>query len=174
MNEFSKLKATGDSIVDIIHYKDGRVEEIDRGHNLVVNSLLPLLQCLLKNDSSYKGIQYWAVGSGSDSWDDSAVSPQLTETTLTKEIGRKSITADNIKFMDSGFNETQTPTNIIEITATFGANECNGEWREFGLFGGEATSALNSGTMINKKHHAVLTKTSDMVIERRIRLTLNF
>ena len=56
MNEFSKLKATGDSIVDIIHYKDGRVEEIDRGHNLVVNSLLPLLQCLLKNDSSYKGI----------------------------------------------------------------------------------------------------------------------
>ena len=174
MNEFSKLKATGDSIVDIIHHRDGRVEEIDRGHNLVVNSMLPLLQCLLKNDTSYKGIQYWAVGSGSASWDSSAVSPQLTETTLTKEIGRKAIAASNIKFLNSSFKETTTPTNIIEVTTTFDYNECNGAWREFGLFGGKATSTLNSGTMINKKHHAVLTKTSDMIIERRIRLTLNF
>ena len=174
MNDFSKLKATGDCIVDTIRYSDGRVEVVEHGHNLVVNSMLPLLQCLLKNDSNYSGIQYWAVGSGSESWDESAVNPTLDETTLTNEIGRKQIEAGDIKFIDSNLEETTTPTNVLEITATFGSTECNGTWREFGLFGGKATSELNSGIMINKKHHAVLTKTSDMVIERRIRLTLNF
>ena len=52
VNDSTKLKVTGDSIVDTVHYKDGRVEVIDRGHNLVVNSILPLIQRLLKNDST--------------------------------------------------------------------------------------------------------------------------
>ena len=174
VNDSAKLKVTGDSIIDTVHYKDGRVEVIDRGHNLVVNSILPLIQRLLKNDSTCKGIQYWAVGSGSSSWDSSAVEPQLTETTLTKEIGRKAVSASNIKFIDSNLEETSTPTNIIEVTTTFEEDECNGVWREFGLFGGQASSVINSGTMINKKHHDIFTKTSDMVIERRIRLTISF
>ena len=174
-NDALKLKVTGDSIVDTIHYKDGRVETVEHGHNLVVNSLLPLLQCFLKGDTTYHGIQYWAVGSGSDTWDnDNTPDPTLTETILTSEIGRKAVTADGIKFVDSNFEESETPTTTLEVTVTFGYDECNGSWREFGLFGGKASLTANSGTMINKKHHAVLTKTTDMVIERRIRITMAF
>lgn len=172
--ETLQLKVTGTNIVDTIHYADGRVEVIERDHNLVVNSILPLLLGLLKKDSTTSGIQYWAVGSGSASWDTTLPNPALTETALTSEIGRKAVSASDMKFVDSNFVESATPTNTIEITATFGASECNGKWREFGLFGGNANTTLNSGTMINKKHHALLTKTTDMVVERKLRLTISF
>lgn len=171
--EAIKLRATGTNIIDTIYHKDGRVEVIERDHNLVVSSILPLVMSLLKNDD-VSGIQYWAIGNGSSSWDMSMPEPTLEETTLTNEIGRKEVTADNIKFVDNDFNESATPTNIVEITVTFDSNECNGSWREFGLFGGNATDTTNSGTMINKKHHTLLPKTSDMVVERKLRLTISF
>lgn len=167
------LKATGTNIIDTIYHKDGRVEVIERDHNLVVSSVLPLILSLLKNDA-VSGIQYWAVGNGSSSWDMNMPEPTLEEVKLTNEIGRKAVTADSIKFVDNNFNESSTPTNIVEITVTFDSNECNGNWREFGLFGGNAEATANTGTMINKKHHALLPKTSDMVVERKLRLTISF
>lgn len=172
--EATKLRVTGTNITDTIHYSDGRVEVIERDHNLVVDSILPLLMCLLKRDASSTGIQYWAVGSGSSSWDSSMPNPNLTDTTLTAEIGRKAISPSNMKFVDTNLVESSTPTNTIEISVVFNAGECNGVWREFGLFGGNADSSANSGTMINKKHHALLTKTSEMVVERKLRLSIAF
>lgn len=165
------LKMKGD-IIDKIMYKDGRVEYRE-GHNLVVNSFLKLAMCLLKEQSGYSGIQYWAVGSGASTWDSDTPDPALTETKLTAEVGRKAIPSSAITFLDSDFNTSSTPTNIIQIVLTFGENDCNGKWREFGIFGGNATTTANSGVMINKKHHDVLTKTSDMVIERTMRFTLS-
>ena len=66
-----------------------------------------------------------------------------------------------------------TPSNILQVKRVFGEDECNGTWREFGIFGGNATSAANSGIMINKRHHGVITKTSDMTVERVMRFVLN-
>lgn len=159
-------------IIDRIHYADGRVEE-RVGHNIVVNSFLPLVMSLLKQQSGYKGIQYWAVGSGASSWDSSLPSPDINATKLTAELGRVAITSGEIKFLTSGYGETGTPTNILQITHTFGPSDCNGVWREFGIFGGNATTAKDSGIMINKRHHAVITKTEEMTIERIMRFTLN-
>lgn len=159
-------------IIDKIHYKDGRVEE-RVGHNLVVNSFLNLVMCLLKKQSGYQGVQYWAVGSGSSAWDSNMPTPELTATRLTAELGRVSISASEISFLDSNYNVVTTPTNIIQIAHTFGANDCNGVWREFGIFGGNATATANSGIMINKRHHAVITKTEEMTIERIMRFTLS-
>ena len=159
-------------IIDRIHYADGRVEE-RVGHNIVVNSFLPLVMSLLKQQSGYKGIQYWAVGSGASSWDSSLPSPDINATKLTAELGRVAITSGEIKFLTSGYEETGTPTNILQITHTFGPSDCNGVWREFGIFGGNATTAKDSGIMINKRHHAVITKTEEMTIERIMRFTLN-
>lgn len=159
-------------IIDRIHYADGRVEE-RVGHNIVVNSFLPLVMSLLKQQSGYKGIQYWAVGSGASSWDSSLHSPDINATKLTAELGRVAITSGEIKFLTSGYKETGTPTNILQITHTFGPSDCNGVWREFGIFGGNATTAKDSGIMINKRHHAVITKTEEMTIERIMRFTLN-
>ena len=159
-------------IIDRIHYKDGRVEE-HKGHNLVVNSFLNLVMCLLKKQGGYSGIQYWAVGSGASSWDNSMPTPEIGATRLTAELGRVPISASEISFLDSNYNKVSTPTNIIQIEHTFGANDCNGVWREFGIFGGNASATANSGIMINKRHHAVITKTEEMTVERIMRFTLS-
>jgi hypothetical protein len=159
-------------ITDRIFKNDVFVEE-RKGHNLVVNSVLKLIMCLLKNQSGYSGIQYWAVGSGASSWDSSMPSPDVNATRLTAEIGRVAIPSSEIVFLDSNNNVSSTPTNIIQITHTFGTADCNGVWREFGIFGGNATATANSGLMINKRHHAVITKTSEMTVERVMRFTLS-
>lgn len=174
-NDSVQLKITGTGVTDkVTHLSSGEVEVIERDPNLVVNSILPLIQSLLKGDTTYKGIQYWAVGTGASSWDSSLPDPTLTEVKLTSELGRKAVTTSNIKYLTPESVESPTPTNIIEISCVFEANECNGSWREFALFGGNATATTNSGSMLNKKHHALLTKTTDMVVERKIRLTLSF
>lgn len=159
-------------IIDRIHYADGHVEE-RVGHNLVVNNFLNLVMSLLKQQSGYKGIQYWAVGRGASSWDSSIPSPEITATKLTAELGRVAISTSEIKFLTPEYEESPTPTNILQISHTFGPTDCNGVWREFGIFGGNATSAKDSGVMINKRHHAVITKTEEMTIERIMRFTLN-
>lgn len=169
--EGHQVHMTGE-IIDRIHYADGHIEE-RVGHNLVVNSFLNLVMSLLKGQAGYKGIQYWAVGSGASSWDGSMPNPDIKSTKLTAELGRVAIGAGEIKFLNSDYNEVSTPTNILQISHTFGPSDCNGVWREFGIFGGNATTAKNSGIMINKRHHAVITKTEEMTIERIMRFTLN-
>lgn len=169
--DLSGVKMTGE-ITDRI-FKNGVLVDERHGHNLVVNSFLRLVMCLLKKQSGYTGIQYWAVGSGAASWDSNMPTPDINATQLTAELGRVAIPASEIVFLDSNYDETLTPTNIIQVKHVFGTADCNGVWREFGLFGGNATSNANSGILINKRHHAVLTKTNEMTVERTMRFTLS-
>ena len=164
------IKMTG-QITDRI-FKNGVLVEERVGHNLVVNTALNLIMALLKRQSGYSGIQYWAVGSGASSWDSGLPSPTAGDTRLTAEIGRVAISPSEIVFLNGNLQVSSTPTNIIQITHTFGVNDCNGKWREFGIFGGNATASANSGIMINKRHHSVITKTTDMTIERIMRFTI--
>ena len=165
------IKMTG-QITDRI-FKNGVLVEERVGHNLVVNTALNLIMALLKRQSGYSGIQYWAVGSGASSWDSSLPTPSAGDTRLTAEIGRVAISPSEIVFLDSNLNVSSSPTNIIQITHTFGTGDCNGKWREFGIFGGNATATANSGLMINKRNHDVITKTNEMTVERVMRFTLN-
>lgn len=159
--------------IDRIFNKKGELVEEIVGHNLVVSSFLNLVMCLLKQQNGYSGIQYWAIGSGASTWDSNTPSPEIGATRLTAELGRVPISANEITFLNSNYEEVSTPTNILQIKHTFGASDCNGVWREFGIFGGNATANANSGIMINKRHHAVITKTEEMTIERTMRFTLN-
>ncbi len=170
--ETFQLSMTGECIDRIFDTKGNLLEE-RRGHNLVVNSFLELVVNLIKKQSGYTGIQYWAIGSGENSWDSSMPAPNANETQLTAEIGRVPIASNEISFLTPSYEVSPTPTNILQIKHIFTANECNGVWREFGIFGGNAIASLNSGILINKRHHAVITKTSDMVVERTMRFTLN-
>lgn len=162
---------TGESIDRI--YKGGVLVEERIGHNLVVNSFLNLVMCLLKQQSGYTGLQYWAVGSGASSWDSSMPTPDIKATRLTSEIGRVAISPSDMVFLNEDYEPVNTPSNILQITRLFTERECNGVWREFGIFGGNATTSFNSGIMINKRHHPVLTKTEEMQVERIMRFTLN-
>lgn len=169
--DLSSVHMTG-QITDRI-FKNGVLVEEIVGHNLVVNSFLNLVMCLLKQQNGYAGIQYWAVGSGASSWDSSMPTPDIDATRLTAEIGRVPISASELAFLNSDYEVSTTPTNILQISHTFGTSDCNGVWREFGIFGGNATANANSGIMINKRHHKVITKTEEMTVERIMRFTLS-
>lgn len=158
---------------DTIYHADGRVEKRE-GRNTIINDIGKLIACLFKGQSGYGRLGYWAVGSGSDGWDlQNPTAAQPTDTGCVNEIGRKEILASNIKFIDNENRETSSVTNRIQITVTFTENECNGVWREFAIFGGNATSTLRSGIAINHKNHATMVKTNSMVVERQIRFTFN-
>lgn len=172
MKESTNITVTGRITDRIIHLDTGEVE-VRKGHNLVVTSFTKLVMALVGRATNYKGINYWAVGSGLTEWDNNPVSPTLNETTLTAELGRKLLKPENFSFQDAEGNTSQTPTNILRVNVTFEADECNGIWREFGLFGGNATATLNSGILVDKRHHEVITKTNTMAIERTIVFTLN-
>ena len=174
MNDSLKVEIGGIHVVDrVINKKTGEEKVFDRGHNLVVSNALLLITGLLKGTVS--GIQYWAVGSGASSWDSSPIDPLTTESKLTNELGRKAIPASGIKYVDpSTYEDSSTPTTCLEVSCTFNEEDCNGVWREFGLFGGDATAEKDSGYMIDKKHHEILTKTEEMVVVRKIYLTVSF
>lgn len=151
---------------------DGKVVDTIVGHNVVVNSSLNLIAGLVGNliDNNL----YWAIGSGNESWDDTPVDPQKTEVRLTNEIGRKRLTDANIEFYDGVNRPSNTPTNRLHISTLFEEDECNGEWREFGIFGGDATAVVGSGILIDKKHHGVVTKDANTTIERHLIITFKF
>ena len=170
--ENTGLKAIGE-FQDVITYANGEVEVRPWQRNVIVKDIGKLVACLFKAQSGYSGVQYWAIGSGLDSWDNNPVNATENDVKLVKEIGRKAIPAGSIKFIDGNGNVTASVTNRIEISLLFSENDVNGKWREFGIFGGNATGTKDSGIMINHKVHAILTKTNNMTVERKIRFTFN-
>lgn len=172
MSKDSMIFSAKGELIDEIRYEDGTVE-IREDHNLVVDSVLNLFTSLLKNELNYEGIKYWAVGQGLASWDSSLPEPSPSNTKLVNEIGRVEIVSSEIKYLDGSGNYTDSPTNKIEISHTFGENECNGTWREFGIFGGNASTTKDSGIMIDKINHKILTKTDTIEVKRTLRITFN-
>lgn len=165
-----KVHMTGESIDRI--YRNGKLVDVIEGHNLVVNSFLKLVMALCSGNMS-TGIKYWAVGNGDASWDSELPEPEINASRLTSEIGRVKISPSDITFLNGDDSISAIPTNILQIRHTFGVDDCNGEWREFGLFGGDdATESTNSGIIINKKHHSIITKTREMAIDRTMKFTL--
>ncbi len=262
---------------DIIHYKSGPKKgtiEVIEGENVITDGMKIVIAALLKNDTRYKGITYWAIGDGNVIWDvprqpqifrldftdpvttqgyaalnlntqpitvlltlgwtpaqvcdaflaaqystwaveklsstalqftstyagnrtqgssydpistgaqgvlslmqegsDSTFRPQPlpTDKQLGHEFTRKYVSPEDINYIDSTGNAVPDPTNILEVYSVFDETEAIGVWREFGIYGGTATSTPNSGQMINHKIHGIIDKSTDlMVIERRLRFT---
>lgn len=166
------IKFTGE-VLDYAIHPDGTRELIRHDHNLIVNDCSVLIAILMKQEVGYVGLQYWAVGAGSDLWpNDPVTSPGASDAQLTNETYRKAIDPLNdIVYLDDSNVLSLTPTHKIQITVTFEEAEANGELREFGIFGGNASASLNSGVMINHKIHPLIYKTSALRLERILRLT---
>ena len=157
-------------VTDVITYPDGK-KEVREYFNTVVDDCSRLIACLMKGQDGYKGITYWAVGSGAETWDNAnPPAPTVGDTKLFNETYRKAINASDITFLDSNDKPTTSITNKLQIRVVFTESEANGELREFGLFGGNATATKNSGIMINRKTHGLIYKTSGMTLERTIRI----
>jgi hypothetical protein len=132
--------------------------------NIIVNTASILLARLLKNNTEpQKGISYLAIGSGNPSWDlFNPPAPTTSQTRLENEFFRKAIDYSTFIHPQTG-EPTNSYTNIVDYVVTLGESEAIGPIVEFGLFGGDATDELNSGTMINWRTVPVITKTIDMV-----------
>jgi hypothetical protein len=109
---------------------DGTERLLDEGDNLVLNGVRTVMAMCMKQDPSFGGFLWWAVGVGdgpTSSWDAGVASgtnaPAKTDTHLRQEVYRKAILPGDIVFLDSAGNVSATPTNQLQITVTFMESE---------------------------------------------------
>jgi hypothetical protein len=143
-------------------------------NNIIVNSASILIARLLKDNSEPSGgITYLAMGTGGVGWNlQNPPQPTTSQTTLENEIARKAFTTEDVTFIDPETgNPTIVPTNVVDFTATFAETEAVGPLVEMGLFGGDATDLLNSGTEVNYRTFPVINKTNSMTLTIIFRIT---
>lgn len=129
------------------------------------------MESLVGSTSTVGGIQYMAFGQGDVSWDTVAPTLDPTDTTLLSELGRVAISRSDMVYLDpSDDSESETPTRKVQIEVFIPAGVGTGDWREFCLYGGNASDTLDSGIMINWFNHAVINKTDDVAIQRTIKI----
>ena len=136
--------------------------------NLIVDASGLLLSALCKGESGYGGFQYLAVGSGQESWDTEGVpDPSPSQTQLVNELARAVV---EITFLDESNEPTVTVTNKLEVAGAFASGVAeSAPWREWGIFGGNATSSPNSGIMVDYATHSAQAKESETWI-RKVRI----
>ena len=142
--------------------------------NVVVKSASILIARLLKDSKEpLGGIGFFAVGTGGAGWDlQDPPAPTINQTRLESELARKAIGPVNTSFVDPATGDyTTTPTNVVDFSASFANSEAVGPLTEMALFGGDATSSLNSGTMLNYRTFPVLNKTTAMHFSVIFRIT---
>lgn len=138
--------------------------------NTIVQTAWLLMAGLLKNDPNMAGIAYWAVGSGDVTWDMRRPLANSGKTRLMAEFDRQAIEPDRIAYLNVNGNHAVTPTDCIEVNAVY-------TWprqrvlREFGIFGGNATQAADSGYMINYVIHPRIDLAPGATLTRRMRFT---
>ncbi len=158
----------------ILKDRSGQIVGKRHGNNIIVNSASVLIARLLKDNSEPSGgITYLAVGTGGVGWNlQNPPQPTTTQTTLENEIARKAFTTEDVTFVDPETGDpTIVPTNVLDFTATFAETEGVGPLVEMGLFGGDATDLLDSGTEVNYRTFPVLNKTNSMTLTIIFRIT---
>ncbi|MDH5626205.1 MAG: hypothetical protein OEY21_08870 [Nitrospira sp.] len=142
--------------------------------NRVVDRCNGLLAALMKGEPGFAGILYWAVGEGEPAWDNLMPSPVAGDRELSAEVARKALSAAHIAFLDERDQAVEEPTSRLRVEATFTRQELGGEGprvlREFGLFGGDATTAANSGWMIDYVIHPRIQVSEGMTLTRNLHL----
>jgi hypothetical protein len=164
---------------DVLTDSQGRVQwEGGWRPNLIVQPCNVLLAALMKRHRRVRGILYRAVGEGEKDWDALCPSPRLTTTQLTTEIARQALSPDQIVYLDDAgepMEPPSTPSNCLQVRAEFKGEDLvsNGfqPLREFGLFGGDATEAPDSGFMIDYVIHPRIDLTPEATLKRNVRLT---
>ena len=139
--------------------------------NTIVDSAWPLIAGLLKNDPALDGILFWAVGAGDPAWDGAHPGASAATTRLQDEIDRQAIPAAAIDYLNQDGTPAAGPTTRLEISTVFSWPEPR-TVREFGLFGGNATAARNSGHLINYVIHPRLDLPAGGQLTRRLHFAL--
>jgi hypothetical protein len=152
--------------------ENGKLIKTYHHSNIIVNTASIMIARLLKDNSEpTAGISFLGVGSGNDGWDPfDPPAPTTSQTLLENEFYRKNISTST--FVDPQTAEpTTVPTNIVDYATTFSESEAVGPIMELALFGGEATTTNNTGTMINWRTFPVINKTNAMTLTIIFRIT---
>lgn len=162
---------------DLLKHPDGSTEpgehgEFEWGKNQIQNVFATLLATWLRAEAGYDRIGFMGIGSGLVSWDTTPPAQPYSDTTLTTEYFRKAIPQVDIVYIDpiTDIPTGGTPSSKVEITVDLLSAEANGTMREFGLFGGTATVALDSGEIVNWIVHSRIDKDSSLEIQRKVRI----
>lgn len=148
----------------------------DRGwqSNRIVNNCNRLLAALMKGQAGMQGVLYLAIGEGEAAWDSAAPSPTADTSRLAGEWHRQAITSEQMVFLDALGMPSLSVTDQLQITVNFSGAELVASGyqslREFGLFGGDATAAPDSGYLINYVIHPRIDLTAQASLIRVLRL----
>jgi hypothetical protein len=152
--------------------QDGKIIKTIHQSNIIVNTASILIARLLKdNTEPNAGISFLGVGSGNEMWDPfDPPAPTTSQTLLENEFFRKNISTST--FVDPQTAEpTTNHTNIVDYATTFSEAEAVGPIMELSLFGGEASSTIDTGTMVNWRTFPVINKTNAMTLTIIFRIT---
>jgi hypothetical protein len=161
---------------DVILRPGGDVQH-DSGwvRNTIVTRCRVLITGFMRNEPS-GGIQYLAVGRGSDSWDTAGIPPSNPETTtdLVQRYATPVPFAElDVAYLDAADEVQSAPSPRLQITATLRpgypapvAGLRTYPLREFGLFGRLGTTDY----MINSIRHPVIHKDEAATLIRVVRL----
>lgn len=145
--------------------------------NRIVSGSDILVASLMKGEPDIEGILYLAIGSGEAQWDGMNLSAGAFAAQLSNEILRLPIQSSDITFIDLQNQPSLTPTSRLEIRVDINGDDIVNEGflslREFGLFGGNANEALNSGRLINYVIHPRIDLTSNATLTRQLRLSFS-
>jgi len=167
----SRFKIHGDISI-VLKERDGTVLEERSFPNIIVDVASILVARLFKDNSEpANGAFALALGTGNPAWDPfSPPAATTTQTTLEAEVIRKQFAS--INFIDTLGAVSATPTNVVDFTTFFSESEAaDTPLLEMGLFGGDATLAPNTGTMINFRTFKVINKSSTSTLTITWRLT---
>jgi len=142
----------------------------DSALNLITGRILGIDEATSGLFSDTNPIRFMAIGSGDSSWDadpNNVVKP-VGQLALQSEFTRLALTADDCLFLDGQGAELspQVLSPRFKFSKTLGANDANGDLREFGLFGGDADLTADSGIIFNWITHPLIQKDASLVIER--------
>lgn len=147
------------------------------GHNEITPGFSNLIARLcLQNDEPGGGLLYAGVGSGDGSWDPlNPPAPTGNETGMVSEFFRKSWSA--AYFVDE-FGTPQTVAaaiaanlNTVDFEVSFSEGEAVGLITELGIWGGDATATLGSGSLCDYETIAGIPKPANATLSFIFRWT---
>lgn len=156
---------------DVVRASDGLlVADSGWRPNTIAYQAWTLIADLVRGEPELRGLQFCAVGAGNEAWDAALPRPDPAASGLASEVARVALAPERIKRVDGFGRSTTSLTTRLEAEATFETQEPR-ILREFGLFGGDASEAANSGRLVNHVIHAAVILTPGDTLTRRVRLS---
>lgn len=162
-----------------IHYSKGDMSFSD---NQIQNAFSTIMAQQLISIYDAPSVLYLAFGHGDTAWDYFSYDQSYEQTTLVDEFYRVPIfrevrytgqtsthTESLFYYVDSDYEESETATTAIEAKIYIPEGIADGIYREFAMFGEDATEVVDSGTIVNWVVHPMFDKTG-YELTRTIRL----